>query len=414
MDTETGAPARTLPEDAARVSRRRSRARMRFARSRRDVVLTGVAAGFAERAGVDPMIVRVAFVVLTVAGGVGIVAYLGAWAASLDPGHPGAPEPRPPTTQQALAFGAITGGGTLVLRSGGLWLGDAIGIPVLLAAVGAGVLYARGTDDGAGTRRSGAPVELPKPAAWRIVVGAVLVIGGVAAFLAATESFAAMWTAGIAVAVTVAGLAVVFGPWMWRIVNQLAEERRDRIRSEEREEVAAHLHDSVLQTLAMIQRNADNPRTMATLARRQERELRTWLYGGPSTDGERLEPAVQAAAAQVEDAHDVLVEAVVVGDCDLDDRARALVQACREAMHNAALHSGAASIDVYVECEPDRITAFVRDRGTGFDPAAVPDDRRGIADSIRGRLGRHGGRAEISSVRGEGTEVQLTVGRERM
>jgi signal transduction histidine kinase len=174
--------------------------------------------------------------------------------------------------------------------------------------------------------------------------------------------------------------------------------------------MAAHLHDSVLHTLALIQR-ADSAPEVVALARRQERELRAWLYAPPVPLDGSLRPAVEAIATRVEQRHNVPVDVVVVGDAPLDARARAMVDACQEAALNAARHSGAALVSVYVEVEPDQLTGFVRDEGKGFDPERVPSDRRGIADSIRGRIHRHGGTAVITSSPGEGTEVQLRMPR---
>jgi signal transduction histidine kinase len=232
-----------------------------------------------------------------------------------------------------------------------------------------------------------------------------------AIFLAANDALTAARSVVAAVAVSLSGLALILGPWMWRLARQLSEERRERIRVEERGEVAAHLHDSVLQTLALIQR-AEDPREMSALAHRQERELRAWLYR-PERPDERdlLSTAIDELADRIELAHRVRVEAVVVGDCPLDPKLRAIVDACGEALTNAARHSGASQISVYVEVEEEAITAYVRDQGTGFDPDAVPDDRRGIADSIRGRMERNGGTAAIVTAPGRGTEVRLHVPR---
>ncbi|MGH2792826.1 MAG: sensor histidine kinase, partial [Actinomycetota bacterium] len=191
---------------------------------------------------------------------------------------------------------------------------------------------------------------------------------------------------------------------------QLATERRERIRSEERAEVAAHLHDSALQTLAMIQR-AQTPQEMVTLARVQERELRAWLYGRERNGADTLSRAVDEMASRVEGLHKVKVETVVVGDLMLDDRPRALVDALGEATTNAAAHSGASSVAVYVEVGSDSVTAYVRDEGKGFDASAVPADRRGIAESIVGRMQRHGGTATVSSEPTVGTEVRLVIPR---
>lgn len=175
--------------------------------------------------------------------------------------------------------------------------------------------------------------------------------------------------------------------------------------------MAAHLHDSVLQTLALIQRSKAE-REMVSLARTQERELRAWLYGrAPELAGARLRDAIDSMAGRIERQHQVSVEAVVVGDAEMDERFRGLVNACAEAVANAAVHSGSTAISVYVEVEKDLVTAFVRDQGSGFDPAVVPADRRGIADSIVGRMERHGGTATVHSEPGAGTEIVLKLPR---
>ena len=200
-------------------------------------------------------------------------------------------------------------------------------------------------------------------------------------------------------------------PWVWQLLNELTDERRKRIRSEERARLAAHLHDSVLQTLAMIQRTPDDPGRMVALARRQERELRQWLYGDEPTITGGFRQRIQAAAAEVEEMLEVQIEVVAVGDCEVDEKVEALLAAMREAMVNAATHSGAAQVDVYAEVQDDRIEAYVRDKGRGFDLAAVPTDRRGVADSIEGRMSRVGGRATVHTAPDEGTEVELVVRR---
>ncbi len=385
--------------------------RLRFARSRDDALFSGVAGGIGERLGVDPVIVRIAFVVLSYTGAVGVIAYLAAWSISLDPRDPRVPRPKERSVSQAIAFGSIVVGVTLVFRAAGLWLGDAVGIPLLIAAIGAGVVYA-------GTGREGRPRWRPvsfreapigRPSLVSLFLGGGLVVGGVVWFLTINRSFQGIYAVVLAVGVTVVGLAIVFGPWAYRMLNQLGDERRDRIRSEERSELAAHLHDSVLQTLALIQRNAASPRKMASLARRQERELRAWLYDAPAAAGPgRLEAAVHDMADSIEEAHEVSVEVVVVGDCPLDEQTRAVVHACREAATNAARHSGSEDISVFVECEPGQLTAFIRDRGKGFD-SSVEQNGRGIRDSIRGRIERHGGVVSITSAPGEGCEVQITM-----
>jgi signal transduction histidine kinase/phage shock protein PspC (stress-responsive transcriptional regulator) len=245
----------------------------------------------------------------------------------------------------------------------------------------------------------------------RVVVGGLLVVLGVAGFLAANNALHQARQGLLAIVAVVVGLAMVTGPWWARTAGELAEERRERIRTQERAEFAARVHDSVLQTLALIQRNVEDPREVARLARAQERDLRSWLYRpADATPVDRLGLAIEQAAADVEDTYGVPIEVVVVGDADLDDRLLGLVQAAREAMLNAAKSSGASSVSVYVEVEEERVSVFVRDRGKGFDLATVGADRYGIRESIVGRMTRHGGTAEVRTAPGDGTEVRLSIG----
>jgi phage shock protein PspC (stress-responsive transcriptional regulator) len=391
----------------------------RFARSRDDRVVAGVAAGLGHRAGVDPVLVRIGFVLLAFAGGAGIIAYGLLWA--LLPLESVTPPPRrPPSLQQGVALALITLGVLLLLRQVGLWFGDALVIPVTLAAAGSAVVWTRG-DEADRSRWSRLPGGALSAAAAapvspvRIVVGTVLVAGAVAGFLAANDAFSAVRDLGLALVAAVAGSLLLFGPWLWRLWEQLGVERRERIRQEERAELAAHLHDSVLQTLALIQRSADQPRRMVTLARRQERELRTWLYGTASVPGRpvTLADAVDATLQEVEESHDLTVEEVVVGDTPVDERVQALLAATREACTNVAKHAGVREVDVYVEVDDDVVLAFVRDRGIGFDPDAIAGDRQGLRRSIVERLERHGGTATVRSAPGEGTEIELCVPRPR-
>jgi signal transduction histidine kinase len=381
--------------------------------------VAGIAAGLGHRVGVDPVLVRITFVVLALAGGVGVLAYGALWAFT-DVGERTPTEHRAPmSTQQAVALGLIVVGVLLLLRRAGLWFGDALVWPIALAGLGSAIVWARSDDDDR-SRWSRATARLPRvpvtaatsgPASpSRVIIGTVLVAAGVGGFLAANEGLQAITDLALAVVAAVGGLALLFGPWLWSLVEQLGAERRERIRHEERAELAAHLHDSVLQTLALIQRSSDQPRRMVALARRQERELRGWLYGqqdGAATT--TLTDAVEEVAEEVEATHDLSVEVVVVGDAPVDHRLRALLAATREACVNAAKHAGVAEVSVYVEVEPHAVNAFVRDRGTGFDPATVPRDRRGIRESISGRLERHGGHGRVWSEPGEGTEVELCV-----
>jgi signal transduction histidine kinase len=210
-------------------------------------------------------------------------------------------------------------------------------------------------------------------------------------------------------AAALAGVALVVAPLLWRMFAQLRAEREGRIREQERAELAAMVHDEVLHTLALIQRNAGDPKGVLRLARGQERSLRNWLYKPTAVSGEVLSAALEQAAAEVEDTYAIAVESVMVGDCDVDERVGALVAAAREAMVNAAKHAKVQTISLYAEVEPESISVFVRDRGVGFDLSTVESDRHGVRGSIIGRMERHGGKAEIRSEPGDGTEVRLTM-----
>ena len=216
----------------------------------------------------------------------------------------------------------------------------------------------------------------------------------------------------VAALLGVAALAVVVGPWVYRLASDLSAEREERVRSQERADVAAHLHDSVLQTLALIQKSAHDGPTVARLARAQERDLRAWLFAGDTTDAATVSGALRAVTAELEDAHGVSVDVVVVGECPMTEGLRPLVAATREAVTNAAKHAGTGRVDVYAEVGPSLVEVFVRDRGAGFDLDAVPEDRQGVRGSIVDRMTRHGGRAEVRTAPGEGTEVRLAMPRQ--
>jgi signal transduction histidine kinase len=211
----------------------------------------------------------------------------------------------------------------------------------------------------------------------------------------------------------VAGLALALTPLLFRIFGQLREERVARIREQERAEVAAMVHDQVLHTLALIQRRSGDSTAVLRLARGQERSLRNWLYKptGPATD--RFAAALEQAAAEVEDTYGITVETVVVGDAETDEQVMALVAAAREALVNAARHAKVATVSLYAEAEEDKLSVFVRDRGSGFEMSTVEEDRHGVRGSIIGRMSRHGGHAEIRTAPGEGTEVELSIPRGR-
>ncbi len=399
-------------------------------RDTRHAVIGGVCAGLARRLGIDPVLARVGFVVITIASsGFAALAYLIAWA--LIP----AGEPSPPATRErtrgrrgswriATGVGLLTLSLLLVFRQLGIWWSDAFVWPLALAAFGVALLWGLTRQppepgeepEGEEETDATAPLAAGEPGARASRVSRAMF--GVAFVLAA--ALLVLWRAGalsnageaaLAALVVTASLILISAPFWWSMARRLGAERMVRVRSQERAEVAAHLHDSVLQTLALMQKRAGDPDEVAKLARRQERELRSWLAGDePARPGERLADALRAAAEEVEEAHGTPIDAVVVGDAPLDERTDALVAAAREALTNAAkFASDAGPVHLYAEIENGSARVFIDDRGPGFDPEAIPADRRGVRESIIGRMQRSGGRAEIRSGPGDGTEVELAV-----
>jgi signal transduction histidine kinase/phage shock protein PspC (stress-responsive transcriptional regulator) len=381
-----------------------------FARRGEHRVLTGVAGGFADQNGVDAWVVRSGLVLLALAGGLGVVVYAVGFAWSAEPGVP-VPPAHPRDLRRSMAFAFMVAGAALLVRATGLWMGDTLMIPFAVVAAGVAVVGARQDQGDPGARL--ATSRLPEMVdgrytRLRLTGGAVLVAAGLVLLGGRKGVAGSLRYSAIAAACTIVGVALVFGPWIARTAQEVTEERRRRIRSEERAEMAAHLHDSVLQTLALIQRNADDPRRTVTLARRQERELRSWLYGAGAPDA-TLAAAVRTMVEDVEALHDVRVDVVVVGDRPLDEAAATVLAATREATVNAAKHAGVAEVSVYVEAQDDTVEAYVRDRGHGFDRRAVAADRKGISESIEGRIERAGGTVHIETAPGTGTEVHIAL-----
>lgn len=378
----------------------------------------GVAAGIAEHLGIPTRTVRIAFLVLALAGGLGLALYGAYWIVL-----PPAPGVRPRISQPvevvlAVIVGAVALGGLATsLPSSGLI------VPTVLGCLGGALLWRQASDTERERWREFSRSSLSggmtaSPGRLRLAVGVGLVVAGAALVIARSTSVAVLRDALPAVLVLVIGLVLVTGPWWMRLAAQLMAERAERIRSQERADLAAQLHDSVLQTLALIQRNAASPKEVARLARGQERELRALLYGGDAAQRpQTVADALRQAAAEVEDAYVVPIEAVIVGGeapiggPDVAAASSALVAAAREAMVNAARHSGADRVSLYAEVEDDDITVFVRDRGAGFDQRGIAPDRQGVRRSIVERMERHGGTAAINSVPGAGTEVVLTLPR---
>ncbi|RBY90047.1 ATP-binding protein [Blastococcus sp. TF02A-26] len=368
-------------------------------------MLAGVSAGTAAHLRTDPLVVRVAMVALAVTG-IGVVVYGLLWLfmpLSDTTEAPAVPEGDRPSRRQTVGL-VLLGIGALVLVTNLASWGDGdVTVPLLLVGAGLATIW----------RQLDTDRTLKRPSVrWVLAGGVALGVTGLVLLLATTGQLANARNGFAATLVILVGVVLATAPIWRRLLTSREMERTARIRSEERAALAAHLHDSVLQTLALIQRHAGDQQAVARLARSQERELRTWLYEPEKASEGTWAGLVSAMVAGIEADHALTVDPVVVGDAPVDDALAALGAATREALVNAAKHSGAASADLYTEVTPDSVSVFVRDRGQGFDPAAVPADRRGLRDSVAGRLTRFGGTATVRSAPGEGTEVELLLPRE--
>lgn len=448
------ASAGTVPQPAAAARQLR--------RSPERGLLGGICVALGERLGIDPVLPRLAFVAAGLAGGAGVVFYLLAWmlvpTAHLDAAARSTLRSRRATWHITVGAGLLTVSGLLLLRALRLWPGDAIVWPAFVAVSGALLIWHASSGlPGLAVRRESAGgrasatlpdakprrAERVEPAAappagdapglshgaahsriaralrasavggramGKVGVGASLVLGAGLLFLWANGAAGKVGSAVLTAVVMVVALTLILAPLWVRFLRSLTAERAERVRSQERTAVAAHLHDSVLQTLALIQRRAQEPREVAALARRQERELRNWLSDrGRAQTGTTITQAIQDVATDVEVTHGVLVEVVIVGARALDEAGEAVVAAAREAMLNAAKFACGSPIAVYAELTRDRVHVFIRDRGPGFEPELVPADRRGLRDSIMGRMRHCGGCATVRSTPGEGTEVELSL-----
>jgi signal transduction histidine kinase len=379
-------------------------------------VVAGVAAGIAAHLNASVLLVRIAFVVLASFNGLGALLYAAFWAVlPVAPGQRGSTRNR----RQLVPFLALGVGIVLVQVLSGLGgVRSVIGWLIAIVAVGVGIIW-RQADPKRRERWTAAVPQAPwlgpvleadrRGLMLRLVGGGVLVVAGIIGTLAVASgaNLAALGNGLLFSLLALAGVGLALAPLLWRVFSQLGAEREARIREQERAELAAMIHDQVLHTLALIQRSAGDPKGVVRLARAQERQLRGWLYKPTGSPAERFAAALEEKAAEVEDTYAIAIEVVVVGDREVDDRIRALVDAAREALVNAARHAKVTTVSVYAEVEPDQASVFVRDRGVGFDPATVDDDRHGVRGSILGRMKRHGGRAEIRSGLGNGTEVRL-------
>jgi signal transduction histidine kinase len=382
----------------------------------------GVAAGVAAWKGFSVNSVRIVFVLITiVTGGFAVPLYVAAWLLIPAAGEDGSIASRARTDSAGIGLAValatvfafllfVVGVFNQGWPSGWAW-------PQVFSVAGLTLIWRNASPEEKDTLRrlaeplGGAPAQRRRRSAIRLTLAGVLILGGAGWLASAHQSLALLRPLGGAVLV-IAGLALLLGPWWLRIGRDLVLERQARVRAEEREEMAARIHDSVLQTLALIQRRADDPQKVVQLARLQERELRSWLFEDHgSLAGTTVTSGVRQIQQDVETRYGVPVEAVTVGDCALDENLDALLAAAREATVNAAKWSGAGVISLFAEVEPDSVSVVVRDRGQGFDPAAVPEDRKGLAESVHGRMARRGGTAVVVSDLGEGTKVTLKMPR---
>jgi signal transduction histidine kinase/phage shock protein PspC (stress-responsive transcriptional regulator) len=394
----------------------------RLYRDPTDRVVAGVAAGIAGHLGAPPILVRVAFVALAGYNGSGAILYAVFWAVL--PMAPSMPI-RHRKVGQLLSFLAIGLGLAVVLGlTGAGGARSATGWLIAVVAFGAGVIWHVADP----RRRERWTISTTAQFPWLASVmesdrrgyllrfiggGSLIVLGAIGAVAVSVQFTGASLSAivyGLMFSlIALAGVGLALAPVLWRMFGQLRAEREARIRETERAELAAMVHDQVLHTLALIQRNSADVKTVLRLARGQERTLRNWLYKSAASPTERLAAALELVSAEVEDTYAVAVETVVVGDLEVDEPVAALVAAAREALVNAARHSKVQTVSLYAEVEPELISVFVRDRGVGFDLSAVEEDRHGVRGSIIGRMRRHGGKAEIRSEPGDGTEVRLTM-----
>jgi signal transduction histidine kinase/phage shock protein PspC (stress-responsive transcriptional regulator) len=426
-----GSPPVAGPDDDPAASRRATRVAD-------GAWLGGVSTGLAQHLGWPLMAIRVGFVLLLMTQFLGALIYGALWL--LMPPDRSASAPgleshertglrttarsrRPADIGAVLALLVIAVGMIWLIQIAGLGLQWQVFWPILLACAGAALLWRqadaaqqRQWKDEVGGRTWLTP--LVATGGWagivRILIGLILVGGAVGMVVLLQGNIQLLPQVLGMTGLALAGLLIVVAPLLHRTRMTLAQTREDKVRADARADMAAHLHDSVLQTLALIQRQSEDPKAVQQLARRQERELRTWLYGDEA-EGGTLKAALADAAAEIEDERAVPIETIVVGDCELDPRLGALVRAAREAMMNAAKHSGAAMIDVYAEVTDEVVEVFVRDRGVGFDIDAIDEDRMGVRGSILDRMARHGGTATVRSSQSEpgmtGTEVRLEMSR---
>lgn len=390
-------------------------------------VVLGVCAAVSERTGVSLPLVRAAVITLAAAGGAGLVGYL--LVAVLWRDREGVR--RPPATESDVGLVIVLIGTVWITLA--LWPGAVAGLVIPVGFVSVGVALGwrsagRTSDESRSPQsdRSTFGAKALRSAVLRIIGGLVLCFTGFAFVLGRSTDLSTFRDTLFALVVALTGIGLVLGPTVVAAARALTAERDDRVRAEERAKVAAHLHDSVLQTLTLIQKRADDPAAMASLARQEERSLRSWLYSGADpytvepgsiTGDDRLgsdrpwREQIEPVVSEVERRYSVAIELVMVGPRDhpRPSMLAPVIAAAREAMVNAAKFSGQRNVSVFVEVRQGGMDLYVRDRGIGFDPGSIASDRHGIKDSIIGRMVDLGGRATIRSAPGEGTEVGLLV-----
>jgi signal transduction histidine kinase len=394
----------------------------RLSRSPSDKVVAGVAAGLAAHLGAPVLLIRAAFVVLAMFNGLGAIMYAALWAVLSRPAQ--TREGR--NVVQLFSFVAL-GLGFLVLQVsawGNSSMHTAVGWLAAIVLLGAGIIWHQ-ADPERRQRWSAAVPSMPwlgvmldndrRAYLLRFIGGGLLVVVGMIGAVVAGgvplsgATLSAILYGLLFAVVALAGVGVVLAPLLYRMYSALRTEQEARIREQERAELAAMIHDQVLHTLALIQRNSGDTKSVLRLARGQERTLRNWLYKSSASPAERFSAALEQVSAEVEDTYAVAVETVVVGDLEVSEPVAALVAAAREALVNAGRHAKVATVSLYAEVEPGQVSVFVRDRGVGFILSTVDEDRHGVRGSIIGRMQRHGGTAEIRSEPGDGTEVRLTM-----
>lgn len=395
-------------------------------------LIAGVCGGLAEHLGIPLGYVRIGFLGLSALGGIGILLYAWLWvfvpsaeeahadelrswgtrsrslAEEMNRVQQGIFRPREGWERNSTWRDTLIGAGLLALAvlAYGQWTGWNIRWDLIWPTLGviAGIVLAWIQFDEGITEHKKRP---SLPFLLRLAFGLVLVIGGLLALLGNTVGAADLLGGLWAALAIIVGAVVVLLPWGTRLWRDFIAERSSRQAAAQRAEFAAHLHDSVLQTLAVIQKRSEDPAAVRTLARVQERELRQWLYGNHDLDDEDVIVEIQHEASHIEQLLLRDVEVISVGNAQGFAGQQALVAASREAMMNAAKHAE-GKISVFIECSAEQVEVYVRDRGTGFEVAGIPADRHGVRESIIGRMERAGGMAHIRS--GEsGTEVQLSM-----